>query len=192
MTMQRSDFNQILRDCWTSWCTQQDQLLETNGEWEYFKPSHDLLLLSSRPYTGSNAITSGWKRAGLHPVDRNAEGWKIALNTIGLQSQPSIVYETTELKSNDSEKVIIVRTNILECCREWLRRPLAVLEAKLAETTRPKRRSSASIPVTTLGLDCSAESITDTFPPYPFPANRVPFSHMCLSFSCTAAEAGGE
>ncbi len=89
----------------------------------------------------------------------------MALNTIGLQTQPSITYETTEFKSDHSEKVVIVRTNLLECCREWFRRPLAVLEAKLAEATRPKRKSTSFIPVTTLGLDCSAESITDEFIP---------------------------
>lgn len=91
----------------------------------------------------------------MQPVDRNADGWTQAINTVGLRT-----VEPTPSNHQQFSKVMEIRQVVLEHYKEWVSKPVESLKRQLQEKSNPPVVSRKSfIPVTSLGLDCSTKEL---------------------------------
>lgn len=116
------------------------------------------MLIFSCRILGENSITGGWKRSGMEPIDRNAEGWTQAINSVGFRSAELSI--SPEVQSEHDKKVMEIRQVLLDHYKEWVTKPVENLKQQLQEKSNPSPPSKKSyIPVTALGLDCSTDDL---------------------------------
>ncbi len=104
----------------------------------------------------------------MEPVNRYADGWTQAINTVGLRTvelpTPTHTDSTTSSQEQPLDKVMGIRKAVLDHYKEWVTKPVENLKRQFQEksnhSTTPRK---SFIPVTALGLDCSTKELLGKF-----------------------------
>src|SRR5690349_11251905 len=107
---------------------------------------------------GQNSITGAWKRSGMHPFNRNSEGWTQAINTLGIHTlEVQVEAPPVPDQASSNQRKLAIRQTVLDCYKEWVTKPLENMKTSVSVFKSKKPRSF--IPVSSLGLDCSASDL---------------------------------